>query len=115
MSEYEKLGHMEIISEDDNGSARESYYIPHHAVRNENSTTTKLRVVFGATCKTDTVISLNDILMKGPAIQDKLLYILARFRKYNYVLSADIEKKFWSQKIIEVTNAYYGEKIQRNR
>ena len=106
MSEYDKLGHIEIISEDDNGSAGESYYIPHHAVRNENSTTTKLHVVFDASCKTDTGVSLNDILMKGPAIQDELLYILARFRTYNYVLSADIEKMYRQILVTENHRSY---------
>jgi len=95
MSEYEKLGHMEIISEDDNDSAGESYYIPHHAVRNENNTTTQLRVVFDSSCKTDTDISRNDILIKGSAIRDEFLYIyIGAFRTYNYVLSEDIKKMY---------------------
>jgi len=72
MSDYEKLGHMELINDDHNGSIEESYYIPHHAVRNENSSTTKLRVVFDASCRTDKGVSLNDVLMKGPMIQDEL-------------------------------------------
>lgn len=90
MSEYEELGHMEQVDE----GVGKSYYIPHHAVRNESSTTTKVRVVFDASCKTDTGVSLNDILLKGPVIQEELLYILLRFRTYTYVLTADIEKMY---------------------
>lgn len=53
-----------------------------------------MRVVFDATCKTDTGISLNDVLLKGPVIQDDLLYIIARFRTHNYVLTVDIVKMY---------------------
>lgn len=51
MDEILNLGHMEKIPSDqiDIGSW---YYLPHHAVFKESSTTTKLRVVFDASCKT---------------------------------------------------------------
>lgn len=67
-------------------------YLPHYAIRNESSA--KFRVVFDASCKTDTGISLNDVLLKGPVIQDELLFIIARFRTHNYVLTADIAKMY---------------------
>ncbi|XP_015376264.1 PREDICTED: uncharacterized protein LOC107170613 [Diuraphis noxia] len=49
MSEYEALEHMERVDNEIENKDREGkYYIPHHAVRNDSSTTTKLRVVFDA-------------------------------------------------------------------
>ncbi|KAF0756444.1 Uncharacterized protein FWK35_00023463 [Aphis craccivora] len=48
----------------------------------KSSCTTKLKVVFDASCKTDTSVSLNDILFKGPSIQEKLVCIMARFRTH---------------------------------
>lgn len=48
------------------------YYIPYHAVFKESNTTTKLRVVFDASMKSTSNVSLNDILMVGPVIQPDL-------------------------------------------
>jgi hypothetical protein len=62
------------------------YYLPHHAVLKESSTSTKLRVVFDASEKTDTNISLNEVLLKGPCIQEELVYTMARFRKIGILL-----------------------------
>ncbi|CAB0015303.1 unnamed protein product, partial [Nesidiocoris tenuis] len=92
MSEYKKLGHMELAS--DCPTNLPSYYLPHHCVTNANSSTTKLRVVFDGSAKTSTGISLNDVLMTGPTIQDDLLSIILRFRKYNFVITADITKMY---------------------
>lgn len=47
MEEYQTLGHMQEISDKQVASTNvSSFYLPHHAVRNETSLTTKLRVVF---------------------------------------------------------------------
>ncbi|XP_008179733.1 uncharacterized protein LOC103308325 [Acyrthosiphon pisum] len=94
MKEYEELGHMELVKDEVDEIEGETCYLPHHAVRKEDSTSTKLRVVFDASCKTQTGVSLNDILLKGPVIQDDIIYILARFRTHRYVLSADVEKMY---------------------
>lgn len=98
INEYLELGHMEAVDIDDNEEIGKSCYLPHHAIIKESSTSTRLRVVFDASCKTDSGRSLNDVLLKGPVLQDDLLFILTRFRKHNYVLSADITKmyrQFW--------------------
>lgn len=55
MSEYESLGHMTKSEEVSNLS----FYIPHHPVIRESSLSTKLRVVFDASMKSDSSISLN--------------------------------------------------------
>ncbi|KAL4099118.1 hypothetical protein QTP88_023596 [Uroleucon formosanum] len=93
INEYIELGHMEQVS-DNNENDKPVYYIPHHAVLRDNSLTTKLRVVFDASCATDTRKSLNDILLKGPSIQDDLINIISRFRTHKYAMSADIEKMY---------------------
>nr|XP_034195039.1 uncharacterized protein LOC117611213 [Osmia lignaria] len=91
LKEYEDLGHMTqvIVNE-----VTEGFYVPHHAVVKESSETTKVRVVFDASAKTSTGISLNDTLLNGPILQDTLYKLLLRFRSYTYVLTADIEKMF---------------------
>ncbi|XP_039311986.1 uncharacterized protein LOC120359240 [Solenopsis invicta] len=75
-------------------SDESGFYMPHHAVIKNTSNTTKVRVVFDASAKSDNGVSLNDVLMTGPSIQDKIISHLIRFRTYNYVITADIEKMY---------------------
>jgi hypothetical protein len=93
MREYKQLGHMSVISDPSEG-IEGSYYLPHHGVIKQSSSTTKLRVVFDGSCKTTNNLSLNDIQYTGPIIQEELFNILLRFRMYKYVLSADVEKMY---------------------
>lgn len=71
-----------------------SYFMPYHPVLKPDSSTTKLRIVFDASCRSTSNKSLNDILMVGPTVQDELLNIVLRFRMHRFVLTADIEKMF---------------------
>lgn len=96
LNEYIQLGHMQPINSPKEGE--EHYYIPHHAVFKESSTT-KLRVVFDASAKSTNGNSLNDLLMKGPTLQPKLFATLLNWRKYKVALNADIEKMY---RMIEV-------------
>ncbi|KAF2878679.1 hypothetical protein ILUMI_27487 [Ignelater luminosus] len=73
MSQYESLGHTEVLSELKPDVP--IYYMPHHSVQKPDSTTTKTRVVFDALCKSSTALSLNDVLMIGLTIQDDLVSI----------------------------------------
>ncbi|XP_037944366.1 uncharacterized protein LOC119677169 [Teleopsis dalmanni] len=66
MAEYRDLGHMTLTT--DNFSSTPHYYIPHQCVLRPQSTSTKLRVVFDASCRTFSQVSLNDILMVGPTV-----------------------------------------------
>ncbi|XP_018402792.1 PREDICTED: uncharacterized protein LOC108779784 [Cyphomyrmex costatus] len=93
IQEYIQLGHMREVTHITNNDSQ-TYYLPHHAVYKETSTSTKLRVVFDGSCKTTTGISLNDALLVGPTIQDDLLSILIRFRMYRYVMTADVAKMY---------------------
>ncbi|XP_044312490.1 uncharacterized protein LOC123037080 [Drosophila rhopaloa] len=92
MEEYERLGHMELVTSPLLNEPH--YYIPHHCVFKLNSTSTKLRVVFDASCPTSTYKSLNDTLLVGPTIQPDLFTILLRFRTHRYVLTADVVKMY---------------------
>ncbi|XP_035917737.1 uncharacterized protein LOC118515143 [Anopheles stephensi] len=93
MREYVLLGHMfPVHIEPDCLSA--AHYLPHHPVVKEASTTTKVRVVFDGSAKTTTGNSLNDVLLVGPVVQDELLTLVVRFRKYEVAVIADIEKMY---------------------
>jgi len=82
MREYQILHHMQQIEVTEFDSIH--YYLPHYAVSKDFSTTTKLRVVFDASCKTLSGICLNDALLVGPVVQQDLFSILSRFHYCNY-------------------------------
>ncbi|XP_058456828.1 uncharacterized protein LOC131434190 [Malaya genurostris] len=102
--EYRTLGHMREIN--DNTVKCKTYYLPHHAVLKPDSTTTKLRVVFDASCRTSTGVSLNDGLMVGPVVQEDLLSIVLRFRVHRFAIVADIAKMY--RMTFELTTVTYG-------
>ncbi|XP_055527073.1 uncharacterized protein LOC129719703 [Wyeomyia smithii] len=97
IAEYLKLGHMRPVSEETEPSP--AYYLPHHAVIKPDSLTTKLRVVFDASCKTSTGISLNDALMVGPVVQEDLLSISIRFHLHRIAVVADVVKMYRMVKV----------------
>ncbi|GAB0093955.1 hypothetical protein DMENIID0001_091490 [Sergentomyia squamirostris] len=105
MREYQELGHSSP-KPDYTGPASGVFYLPHHAVFKEDSTTTKLRVVFDASSKSSTGVSLNDLLHTGPKIQEDLRNILTRWRKYRYVYTADAEKMFRQVELDEKDRNY---------
>ncbi|XP_014208614.1 uncharacterized protein LOC106639485 [Copidosoma floridanum] len=78
MNEYIKLGHMSLVRDE----SPSGYYMPHHPIIKESSSTTKVRVVFDASAKASKGFSLNKVLMVGPTIQSKLFDHLLRFRTY---------------------------------
>lgn len=103
MEQYCELGHMrEVDGESVNptreqvnlGSSHGEYYIPHHAVIKEASTTTKLRVVFDASRRTTNGVSLNEQMMIGPRLQDDLTAIIMRWRNFRIAFCADIKKMY---------------------
>ena len=78
-----------------------SYVLPHHAVLKMSSTTTKVRVVYDASCKTSDGPSLNDHLLAGPKLQIDIRDILFLWRRYEFVFTADIARmylQFWISK-----------------
>ncbi|UYV67935.1 hypothetical protein LAZ67_5002542, partial [Cordylochernes scorpioides] len=92
IKEYLELGHMSLVPKEDIIKGR--YYLPHHPVIKEKCCTTKLRVVFDASAKTDSGLSLNDALIPGPKIQQDLFHIILRFRIHPVAINADIAKMY---------------------
>ena len=92
LDEYEQLGHMSEVKHPDLSISH--YYVPHHCVLRPSSTSTKLRVVFDASCMTTSGKSLNNLLMVGPTIQPELFHLLLRFRLFKFALTADIVKMY---------------------
>lgn len=95
IDEYIELKHAKVVPLNlQNEKGENKYFLPHHAVIREHSETTKLRVVFDASMKTSSGLSLNDVLLKGYTVQPELFDIICRFRLDNFVAIADIEKMY---------------------
>ncbi|XP_023711106.1 uncharacterized protein LOC111866414 [Cryptotermes secundus] len=83
---------MELVDPTDQHQS--CYYMPHHVVVKNTSSTTKVRVVFNASANTTSSPLLNDLMMVGPTIQQDLFSIVLRFRAHRYALTADVEKMY---------------------
>ncbi|XP_075150773.1 uncharacterized protein LOC142224881 [Haematobia irritans] len=75
LSEYLDMNHMERTTSSVITSIYSycSYYLPHHAVVKPERTSTKTRIVFNASKKSSSGVSLNDILHTGPVLQNDLM------------------------------------------
>lgn len=76
------------------------YFLPHHAVINPSSKTTKLRTVFDGSMKTSKKISLNDIQLNGPIVQRDLFEILLLFRFGAFAFTTDIQQMFRNIRLV---------------
>ena len=95
VGEYLELGHAEKVpSQELSQPAFTSFYLPMHGVVKEESTTTKLRIVFDGSAKTSTGNSLNDTLLPGPCLYPLLHTVINRFRTHRIGMSSDISKMF---------------------
>ncbi|XP_026824775.1 uncharacterized protein LOC113561781 [Ooceraea biroi] len=79
MKEYEDLKHMEKVEPQSRSQDNpETCYLPHHGVMKESSSTTKLRVVFNGSQRTESGESLNDFLLVGANLIPALADVLSR-------------------------------------
>lgn len=90
ITEYLELGHMIPATPD----VPPDCYLSHHCVQRSESSTTKLRVVFNASAKTSSGYSLNDLMCRGPNLQQDLQSLILKWRQFRYAFTADIEKMF---------------------
>ncbi|RXN03643.1 hypothetical protein ROHU_013311 [Labeo rohita] len=73
---------------------QERWYLPLFGVYHPQKPN-QIRVVFDSSAKHDGV-SLNDVLLSGPDLNNALLGILIRFRKENIAVTADIQQMFYA-------------------
>ena len=102
MTEYDQIirdhldaGIIEKIPQEEINRSENVHYMPHHGVVRKDKQTTKLKVVFDGSAKSDDEgFSINDCLNPGPNLIPKLLDVLAKVRYHPVALSADIEIAF---------------------
>ena len=88
------------------------YYLPHHAVLKE-STTTPFRVVVNGSAKSTTGLSLNDTLAVGPTLQPQLVVTLIAFRLRVYAFTGDISKMY-RQVLLDLADQLFHLMLWRN-
>jgi len=72
----------------------EVHYLPAFAVFREESVTTRIRLVFNASSKSETGNSLNECLYQGPCLLPDIVGVLVRFRLKIVGYALDISKMF---------------------
>ena len=88
------MGIVEEVPPSSNGQ-KNIHYLPHHCVIRKDKVTTKLRVVYDGSAKTEARnYSLNDCLLTGPNLIPQIFKLLVKFRENPIGLVADIEKAF---------------------
>ena len=91
LQEYSELDAIEREPKPDT----EGYYLPHHAVIRQKSSTTKVRVGFNASASKSGKQSLNDVVDPGPSLIPQLTSLLIRFRELPAAVQSDIRKAFF--------------------
>ena len=81
-------------------------FLPHHAVIKQERTTTKLRIVFDGSARSNQSLSLNECLYKGPILQNDLAGMLLRFRIGTIAMTGDLEEAFLQVEMQESNRDY---------
>ena len=105
-NKYFTSNHAEPVPDDEsNKHHSKSFYLAHHAVCKE-STTTPLRVVFDKSMKS-TWLSLNDLLIVGPTVHRSLNDVLLRFRLHSYAVTTDVSKMYRAVTLLPEDRDYH--------
>ena len=89
--EYLKKGYVSKVTPSD--KVVKAWYLPHFAIVKPEKTTTKTRVVFDASAKSNGG-SLNDAIYQGPKLQRDLFDVLLRFRRLPVALICDLSEMY---------------------
>ena len=82
------------------------WYLPHFPVLRPDKLTTKTRIGFDASAKSSDV-SLNDIVLQGPKLQNDLFAVLLRFRRDPVDLMCDIKEMYLQVKLKPEDQPYH--------
>lgn len=102
LKDYIDQGHISLM---EGSNHQDGYFIPHHCVYKE-STSTPMRVVFDASAKGSSGLSLNDALYTGPKLQADIFSLLLNFRIFKIALSADIKQMYRQIEVRDTDRMY---------
>ncbi|XP_074645870.1 uncharacterized protein LOC141902130 [Tubulanus polymorphus] len=86
-------GYIRKVPANEIASSPSEWYLPHFPVVKLQRTTSKVRIVFDAAAKHNGKC-LNDAIYAGPNLQNDLINILIRFRRYAVALIGDLSEMF---------------------
>ena len=93
MKDYVEKGHAEQVPEEElKAEGTMVWYLPHHPVSHPLKMD-RVRVVFDCAAKYQQT-SLNQQLLQGPDLMNRLIGVLSRFRQEEFAMVADIEGMF---------------------
>ena len=105
MKDYVKNNIIEEVNE--NEVVRSAHYLPHHGMIKSDRETTKTRIVFDVSARSDkNKPSLNDILYSGPCLLPLIEDILLRLRLGRIAVNADIQQAFLQISVNECHRNY---------
>lgn len=107
IQEQIRRGTVEVVNPSDIGFIGTTHYLPHHAVIKEDKQTTKLRIIYDASARSNGP-SLNDCLYAGPTFGQNIMDILLRFRIHQVAVIGDIEKAFLMVSVSKEDRDAYG-------
>lgn len=122
MNDYLLQGHMielhdtesdRLYYTEDGTPAYDCYYLPHHAVIKDDSTTTHLRPVYNASKPSSNGNSLNSILFKGPIFLNDLIAILLNWRFHEIAFVCDIQQMYRQIRVYD-SDITYQRILMRN-
>jgi len=99
--EYVDKGFAHELTEQKLLNNKPKYFIPHHPVFKDTSTSTKIRIVFDANAKDCNGNSLNDCLLKGPNLLPDIAALLLRFQMHCIALNYDLQKMFCQTAVVK--------------
>ena len=102
---YVEKGYLRKVGKDE-VIPPEIWHLPHFPVIRMEKSTTKVRIVFDCSAKTDGV-SLNDIIDPGPKLQRELFDVLLRFRRNTVALACDIKEMYLQVEIEEKDRPFF--------
>ena len=88
---YREKGYIRMAPSVEVPDGESIWYLPHHPVTHPKKK--KIRIVYDCAAKYQGQ-SLNDALLQGPDLTNRLLGVLIRFRKHTIALAADIREMF---------------------
>lgn len=90
-----RLNHAEPVPfEDLKKPTKDTLYLPMYAVQKEQSTTTKITVVFDTSAISSSGVSLNDSILVRLTIHPPLIDVLLQFCSHSVALTADVSKMY---------------------
>ncbi|XP_050357238.1 uncharacterized protein LOC126777960 [Nymphalis io] len=98
---YKDQNHMVQIQNIEDIHNPKAVYLPHHPVIREDKETTRVRIVFDASCKGMNKVSLNDCFLVGPKLQQDLRHILMRWRRHPFCIIADLVQMYRQVRVEE--------------